>query len=385
MFHNLPRPLTSRPAAFFVFFSMHLPPHPRTHHSPCPAAQAAALGERCQPLAMDINALHAATHKYKAKNNKNGGEHVRYCGVRGLTARECVGSCIILFHFQKPNKSGKQNIFTKFCSRFSSRYNHTHARDKPNKAAGQDTTAPRGSTAPRGTARGGRALRESGPHSNTAQGEDDRKHATRHPRVHTEQSTTADDTTWQHTTAKHTQRGGTRQNTAPEGTGPKDDGKRPRTQHSARQHQTEQNETTQRTITQPQAAQRAATRSSTEPRDTPQHATETRHQEPPGPTRTQQRTARPNSKHTNTTGNNRKHQPALRGQESTEQRATTQAHQHSTAQVEHRNRNDLEPARSPEPTGNNRKPAPQAGRKHKKKTGHHSTAPHGSTAPQDTS
>ena len=71
MFHNSPRPLSSRPAVFFFFFSMHLPPHPRAHHSPCPAAQAAALGECGQPLAMDTNALHDAKHKYKAKNIKN--------------------------------------------------------------------------------------------------------------------------------------------------------------------------------------------------------------------------------------------------------------------------------------------------------------------------
>ena len=33
----------------------------------------AALGERGQPLAMDTNMLHDATHKYKAKNIKNNG------------------------------------------------------------------------------------------------------------------------------------------------------------------------------------------------------------------------------------------------------------------------------------------------------------------------
>ena len=64
---------TVGPAAFFFFFSMHLPSSPRAHHSPCPAAQAAALGERGQPLAMDNNTLHDATHKYKAKNIKNDG------------------------------------------------------------------------------------------------------------------------------------------------------------------------------------------------------------------------------------------------------------------------------------------------------------------------
>ena len=72
MFHNSPRPLMSRPAAFF-FFSMHLPPHPRAHHSPCPAAQAAALGERGKPLAMDTNTLLDATHKNQAENIKNDG------------------------------------------------------------------------------------------------------------------------------------------------------------------------------------------------------------------------------------------------------------------------------------------------------------------------
>ena len=71
IFHNSRRPLTSRPVAFFFFFSMHLPPQPHAHHSPCPAAQAAALGERGQPLLMDTNTLHDATHKYKAKNIKN--------------------------------------------------------------------------------------------------------------------------------------------------------------------------------------------------------------------------------------------------------------------------------------------------------------------------
>ena len=42
------------------------------------------------------------------------------------------------------------------------------------KAAGPDATAPRGSTAPRGTAQGSRAPRERGPHSNTAQAGDER-------------------------------------------------------------------------------------------------------------------------------------------------------------------------------------------------------------------
>ena len=49
-------------------------------------------------------------------------------------------------------------------------------------------------------------------------------------------------------------------------------------------------------------------------------------------TRRQQRTARPNSKHPNTTGNNTQHGPAPGGRESTAQRARTQAHQHSNTQ-----------------------------------------------------
>ena len=52
---------------------------------------------------MDNNTLHDATHKYKAKNIKNDGYHVRHGIVHGLAARECVGSCIILFYFQKKN------------------------------------------------------------------------------------------------------------------------------------------------------------------------------------------------------------------------------------------------------------------------------------------
>ena len=80
-------------------------------------------------------------------------------------------------------------------------------------------------------------------------------------------------------------------------------------------------------------------------------------------------TARPNSQHTNTTGNDTKHQPAPQGQESSTQRATKQAHQHSTAQAEHRNRN------SPELHG---KPRSNA----KKKQPGENAATHESKAPQ---
>ena len=117
-------------------------------------------------------------------------------------------------------------------------------------------------------------------HSNTAQGRQDRERTAQRPRSQTARSKAANSITQQHTTAEHTQRGETRQYTAPESSRPQDDGWRPRTRHNARQHQTEQNKTTQRTTTQRQAAQRAATRHSTAARDTPQHNTETRHQEP---------------------------------------------------------------------------------------------------------
>ena len=46
------------------------------HSNPLPGdatAQAAALGERGLPLAMDTNTLHDATHKNKAENIKNDG------------------------------------------------------------------------------------------------------------------------------------------------------------------------------------------------------------------------------------------------------------------------------------------------------------------------
>ena len=89
-----------------------------------------------------------------------------------------------------------------------------------------------------------------------------------------------------------------------------------RTQHRGAEHQETPHQATGRRATQPD-------RDST---------TKTRHHEPRGPTRRQQRTARPNSKHPKTAGNNTQHQPAPEGREITAQRATTQAHQHSTAQ-----------------------------------------------------
>ena len=66
---------------------------------------------------MDTNTLHDATHKNKAENIKNDGWHVRHSSEHGLAARECVGSCIILFCFQKPKKEEKK-IFYEFLQRF---------------------------------------------------------------------------------------------------------------------------------------------------------------------------------------------------------------------------------------------------------------------------
>ena len=73
MFHNSPPPLTSRPAYFFLFLSMYLPTHPCAHHSPCPAAEAAALAERGESLVMDRNNFHNDKHKYKPKYIKTDG------------------------------------------------------------------------------------------------------------------------------------------------------------------------------------------------------------------------------------------------------------------------------------------------------------------------
>ena len=66
---------------------------------------------------MDTNTLNDATHKYKAKNIKNDGQHVRHCSVHGLAARECVGSCIILCYFQK-QKEEEKNILRNFAAVF---------------------------------------------------------------------------------------------------------------------------------------------------------------------------------------------------------------------------------------------------------------------------
>ena len=48
-----------------------------------------------------------------------------------------------------------------------------------------------------------------GPHSNAAQGGEDRERTARHPRTRTAKGTAANNTTQQHTTTKHTQRGET--------------------------------------------------------------------------------------------------------------------------------------------------------------------------------
>ena len=164
--------------------------------------------------------------------------------------------------------------------RFSSRRNQTKAGNKPNKAAGRDTTPPHGSTAPRGTAQGSRAPRENrapqqhctgrrgqGTHSTTPRDAHGTKHSgeQHHAATHHSKKHTARRDTTKHSAGRH-----------------RTPGRRTATRHTTRQHQTEQYETTQR-----RAAQRAATRRSTAPRDTPQHI----HQNTtPGATRTHQET-----------------------------------------------------------------------------------------------
>ena len=152
---------------------------------------------------------------------------------------------------------------------------------------------------------------------------------------------------------QNTQRGETRQNTAPEGTEPQGNGQSPMTQHSRKQttdigngankqqsttahHHT----TAQHHRTQDRGAEHKDTRHQTTGQDS-DSTTETRHREPPGPTRRQQRTARPNSKHPNTTGNSKQPQPTPEGRESTAPRATRHQRRHETGGTQkHGTRND---------------------------------------------
>ena len=146
-------------------------------------------------------------------------------------------------------------IKNQFCSGLTSRRNQT------NKAAGQDTTTPHGSTAPRGTAQWSRAPKESreaqqhrtgrrgqGTHSTTPQDAHGTKHNTRQ----------------QHTTAKHTQRGETRQNTAPKT-------QDPRTTDSAPRHDTARESTKQSKTKQHSAQQCNARRHDTQQCGAAQH------------------------------------------------------------------------------------------------------------------
>ena len=179
------------------------------------------------------------------------------------------------------------------CSGFSSRRNQTKAGNKPNKAAGRDTTTPRGtalgSRAPGGSRapqqhRTGRRGWET--HSTTPRDAHRTMHSSKqhHAATHHSKTNTARRDTTKHSAGRH-----------------RTPGRQTATGHTTPQDQTEQNETTQR-----RAAQSAATRRSTAPRDTPQQTPETRHQERPGPTRRQLGTARPNSQHANRTDNNTK-------------------------------------------------------------------------------
>ena len=151
------------------YFSQHATPLPSLPHalfySPC------TFSSRPYPTLDVFASFFAAGRPYVVSSpghQSHQGIHPRH--HRGVTCKAvkrtwscwlqvcecaCIGECIILFCFFK------QKYFNKFCSGFSSRRNQTNTGNKPNKAAGQQTTEPHGSTAPRGTAQRSRAPRDS--------------------------------------------------------------------------------------------------------------------------------------------------------------------------------------------------------------------------------
>ena len=201
-------------------------------------------------------------------------------------------------------RGSKENFFNKFCSRSSSRRNQTNTESEPKKAAGHDTTAPHGTTAPRGTAQGSRAPRGSrspqqhrtgrsgqGTHSRTPQDAQGTKHNGKqhHAATHHSKTQTARGDKTKHSAGGH--------RTLRPQTAPQDTTQRATAPNRAKRNNTAHNNT------QPGGTTRSTTAQHSPQGHNTAHST-ARHQEPPGPTRRQQRTARPNSKHANTTGHN---------------------------------------------------------------------------------